>query len=333
MWNVIVRAVVLLSIFSAAFLFVQVMLGAAWRQRQKHAAINTRLRMIKEGGDREQIVARLRKNAPSDAGRLPPPLGTFYRYLQHQFFAAAVPVGVGYAMLAMAGFSFAVFALLMLAAGAAGFDWTSGVIMLLAVLGLCIGTVLPLLLISIAAQRRRKRVEDQFPLALDVFVRALRSGHPVASAIDLLTHEMEDPMGSEFGVVSDEVSYGADLNDALQAMAERWDNPDMRMFVVSLSLQSETGGNLAEILENLADVIRARAAMYMKVRALSSEGRLTGWMLTVLPIISLLGMVTVNPGFYMDVAGDPIFIWGFGFLILLYFVGVLVIRRMIDLKV
>ena len=110
-----------------------------------------------------------------------------------------------------------------------------------------------------------------------VFVRALRSGHPVASAIDLLTHEMEDPMGSEFGVVSDEASYGADLHDALQAMAERWDNPDMRMFVVSLSLQSETGGNLAEILENLADVIRARAAMYMKVRALSSEGRLTGF--------------------------------------------------------
>ncbi|MEY4239522.1 MAG: hypothetical protein RL339_2123 [Pseudomonadota bacterium] len=333
MWDEIVRVVVLLSIFSAFFLFTQVLLGVAWRKRQKHAAINTRLRMIKEGGERDQIIARLRKNAPGEFPNLPDFLARIYRNMQREFFAAAVPVTVGAALMIMLGMSLAVFVVLLLAAGAAGFDWTSGVIMLLLVLGLCLGLFLPLLLISIRAQRQRKRVEEQFPLALDVFVRALRSGHPVASAIDLLTHEMEDPMGSEFGIVADEVSYGANLNDALQAMAERWDNPDMHMFVVSLSLQSETGGNLAEILENLAEVIRARAAMYMKVRALSSEGRLTGWMLSVLPVISLIGMIIVNPAFYMDVAGDPIFIWGFSGLIVLYLIGVYAIRRMIDLKV
>ena len=98
-------------------------------------------------------------------------------------------------------------------------------------------------------------------------------------------------------------------------------------------MQSETGGNLAEILENLAGVIRARAAMYMKVRALSSEGRLTGWMLTILPLISFVGMMIVNPAFYIEVAGDPVFKWGFASLILLYFIGVYTIRRMIDLKV
>lgn len=333
MSNEIVRFVVLLAVFAAFFLFTQVLLGTAWRARQKHAAINTRLRMIREGGDREQILARLRKNAPTDHSHLPPLLAGMHRNLQRQFFAAAVPLGVGSALVIMLGISFAVFIVMLLAAGAAGFDWTAGVIMLLLVLGLCVGLALPLVVISIRAQHQRKRVEEQFPLALDIFVRALRSGHPVASAIDLLTHEMEDPMGTEFGVVADEASYGADLKDALQAMAERWDNPDMRMFVVSLSLQAETGGNLAEILENLAEVIRARAAMYMKVRALSSEGRLTGWMLTILPIVSLIGMVTVNPGFYMDVARDPIFIWGFSGLILLYFIGVYAIRRMVDLKV
>lgn len=333
MWNAIIRAVLLLSVFSAFFLLTQVLLGMAWRQRQKHTAINARLRMIKEGGDREKIIARLRKNAPSDLANLPGFLARIYRHLQREFFAAKVPFGIGSTLLILLGTSLGLSVVLLLAAGAAGFAWNSGVIMLLLVLGLCVGLALPLLLISIQAQRQRKRVEAQFPLALDVFVRALRSGHPVASAIDLLTQEMEDPMGSEFGVVADEVSYGADLTGALQAMAERWDNPDMRMFVVSLSLQSETGGNLAEILENLAEVIRARAAMYMKVRALSSEGRLTGWMLTILPIVSLLGMVAVNPAFYMDVASDPIFIWGFGSLILLYFIGVITIRRMVDLKV
>jgi len=105
------------------------------------------------------------------------------------------------------------------------------------------------------------------------------------------------------------------------------------MFVVSLSVQSETGGNLAEILENLADVIRARAAMYMKVRALSSEGRLTAWILTVLPAISLVGMFLVNPAFYLETAADPMFVWGFAILIVLYLVGLVWLRRMIDLKV
>lgn len=333
MWSAIVRVVILLSVFSAFFLAAQVVLGVLWRQRQKHAAINSRLRMIKQGYGREEIVARLRKNEPSELPSLPPFLAKAYRGLQRQFFAAQVPIGVNNALLILSGISLAAFVVMMLAAGVAGFKLTSGVIVLLLVLGLIIGLVLPLLVLSVRAQSQRKRVEEQFPLALDVFVRALRSGHPVASAIELLTHEMEDPIGSEFGVVSDVVSYGADLNDALAAMAERWDSADMRMFLVSLSLQGETGGNLAEILENLASVIRARSTMYMMVRALSSEGRLTGWMLTALPIISLLGMVLVNPAFYLEVASDPIFIWGFVSLILLYFVGVLIIRHMIDLKV
>ena len=92
---------------------------------------------------------------------------------------------------------------------------------------------------------------------------------------------MPAPIGPEFGIVVDEVTYGSELRDALQNMAERWDLEDMRMFVVSLSIQSETGGNLAEILENLTKVIRERQSMMMKVRALSSEGRMTAVMLSV----------------------------------------------------
>ena len=144
---------------------------------------------------------------------------------------------------------------------------------------------------------------------------------------------MEDPIGSEFGLVSDEVAYGTDLVDALQAMAERWDLDDMRMFVVSLSLQSQTGGNLAEILENISKVIRDRAQMFMKVRALSSEGRMTGWMLTVLPIFAFVTTFLAVPSFYLDVADDPIFIYGSIGLLIQYVIGVYTIRRMIDLKV
>jgi tight adherence protein B len=116
-------------------------------------------------------------------------------------------------------------------------------------------------------------------------------------------------------------------------MAERWDLDDMRMFVVSLSVQSETGGNLAEILQNLSEVIRARASLYMKVRALSSEGRMTGWMLTVLPVLTFVGLFLVNPRFYLDVARDPIFILGFPTLMVVYLIGFIMIRKMVDLKV
>ena len=147
------------------------------------------------------------------------------------------------------------------------------------------------------ANRMRKKMQDQFPVALDVFVRGLRAGHPIAAALDLLTVEMPDPIGSQFGIVVDEVTYGADLRDALTAMADRWDLDDMRMFVVSLSVQNETGGNLAEILENLSQVIRERASMMLKVRALSSEGRMTAAMLTGLPVLAFTLLFIGNPRF------------------------------------
>jgi tight adherence protein B len=144
---------------------------------------------------------------------------------------------------------------------------------------------------------------------------------------------MEDPIGSEFGLVSDEIAYGAELTDAIDAMADRWDLEDIRMFVVSLSVQIETGGNLAEILENLAEVIRSRASLYRKVRSLSSEGRMTGWMLTVLPLLTIVGMFAVSPEFYLNVANDPIFLIGFPALMLLYLIGVLWIRNLVNIKV
>ena len=123
------------------------------------------------------------------------------------------------------------------------------------------------------------------------------------------------------------------MAEALLEMAERWDLQDIRMFVVSLSLQSETGGNLAEVLSNLSAVIRDRMSIYMKVRALSSEGRMSGWMLSALPVFTILVLFTFNPSFYLEVASDPIFVFGFTGLLLNYALGVFMIRRMIDLKV
>jgi tight adherence protein B len=210
---------------------------------------------------------------------------------------------------------------------------SAGRIILLLVFSSAVGLAIPIMVLQVRANRQRRKMQEQFPVALDVFVRGLRAGHPVAAALDLLTVEMPDPIGSEFGLVVDEVTYGADFRDALQAMADRWDMEELRMFVVSLAIQMETGGNLAEILENLSKVIRERHSMMLKVRALSSEGRMSALMLTVLPIFAFTLLFLLRPKFYLDVADDPAFLPGFAILLLLYMVGFIIIRRLVDLKV
>jgi tight adherence protein B len=227
----------------------------------------------------------------------------------------------------------AIFFSLLLFMSTAHMGISFGRLLISAVFAGVLGAAIPLAAINFRATRTRKKMQDQFPVALDVFVRGLRAGHPIAAALDLLTVEMPDPIGTQFGIAVDEITYGAELRDALQNMAERWDLDDMRMFVVSLSVQNETGGNLAEILENLSGVIRERASMMMKVRALSSEGRLTALILTILPIFTFTLMFIINASFFLDVANDPWFVPGFTMLIVLYLVGFFWIRRMVDLKV
>ena len=333
MQDALIRILLLSAIFASVFMLSQVLVGGAWRRRAEAGAVNLRLRIIREGGRREDVVARLRKNTPRDFAGLPPMFATRLQALQRMLMASALPLSPSQIVVAMGALFLLLCVALLLGARAGGFPLNFGVFQMTVAVAFAAAIALPLLAINFISQRRRKRIEEQFPIALDVFVRALRSGHPIASAIDLLTREMEDPIGSEFGLVSDEVAYGADLAEALEDMAERWDIDDMRMFVVSLSVQSETGGNLAEILQNLSEVIRARSSLYMKVRALSSEGRMTGWMLTVLPILTFVGLFLVNPRFYLDVAKDPIFVIGFPVLIVVYLIGFIMIRRMVDLKV
>ena len=333
MLDTLLKFGVLLAIFASVFVISQLLLNSFWARRAHTAAVNKRLQLLRQGSSREQVMEQLRKTLPGAPENLPTFLARPYENMQRTIMAASLPVTPGQGLLLMAGAFVLMAAIMLVAIASAGFPIGSGTFVLTFALTLCVTFALPLLALSFVGQRRRKRIEQQFPISLDIFVRALRAGHPIASAIELLTKEMEDPIGSEFGMISDEVAYGADLTDALATMAERWDLDDMRMFVVSLSVQTETGGNLAEILENLAEVIRARSSLYMKVRALSSEGRMTGWMLTLLPIIAFVGLFTVNPEFYLSVAQDSMFIIGAIILGAMYVLGFVMIRKMIDIKV
>jgi tight adherence protein B len=329
----IIRLFLLLAVFASVFLASQIVLGSTARRTVEVGLVNRRLRMISRGADREDIIAELRRNDPMLGDQPLDAFGRWMRKFRRNLMMAQVPFGPTQVLVAMILLFLVLTAIIVSLAWFQRFALTLGVIQLIVAVSAAVAVFTPLAVVSFLAQRKRRRMQEQFPVGLDIFVRALRSGHPIASAIELLTEEMEDPIGSQFGLVSDEVSYGAELTDALHAMAERWDLDEIRMFVVCLSVQNETGGNLAEILENLSTVIRERASMYMKVRALSSEGRMTGWLLGVLPLFTFIFLFVMNPAFYLGVATDPIFYIGFPIMIGWYLVGIYMIRRMIDLKV
>ena len=304
---IVIRLVVLIAVFAGIFLLSQLILLGYVNRRAETKAVNRRLGLLKAGIVGDQLGDILRKGVPD---RVSPDAGWLARWYYR--FQCTVRIAdmrtEPRTLIAISLLSFAAVAtLLLFLAWATGRQVTIGTLELVCLISFALTIALPMMLINRRKEKRRRRMEEQFPVALDIFTRALKAGHPISSAIDLLTKEMQDPLGSEFGIVADQVAYGAELTSSLLDLAERWDLPDMRMFVVSISLQNETGGNLAEILGNLSSVIRERASMFMKVRALSSEGKMSGWMLTILPIFTLLLLFTLNSSFYFDVAGDPIF--------------------------
>jgi tight adherence protein B len=179
---------------------------------------------------------------------------------------------------------------------------------------------------------RQKQLEEQMPLALDVINRALRAGHPVISAVRLAGEEMGDPVGSEFGLIVDETTYGYEFREALANFARRTGSPDAHFFAVSIGVQAETGGNLAEILEGLASVIRGRTMLGKRVRALSSEGRASALLLSALPVLLVAFMLLTQPNYYTSKFSDPIFWPVAGGVFASYLVGLLIIRRIINFK-
>jgi tight adherence protein B len=328
-----IRTLILVCIFGAVALVAETLLRAYTSARAEGRAINLRLTLIGSGRTHSETMNILRRTSSVPEG-LPPFLNNIAQQFERMLMQAQLTIPTGRLMLFILIAPFVVFfGLLLLMSTWWGIGISTGRIMIGVAFALVIGAVLPAMAINFKATRTRKRMEEQFPVALDVFVRGLRAGHPIAAALELLTVEMPDPIGSQFGLAVDEVTYGAELRDALQTMAERWDLDDMRMFVVALSVQNETGGNLAEILENLSKVIRDRHAMMLKVRALSSEGRMTAVMLTVLPILTFTALFIFNAPFFLDVANDPMFVPGFAMLIVLYLIGFFWIRKLVDLKV
>lgn len=197
------------------------------------------------------------------------------------------------------------------------------------VISLCI----PFIYLRMRRSRKMNSFGRQLPEAIDLITRSLKAGHPVPVAISMVSREMADPIGSEFGMIADEITYGSDLVTALMSMYERVGHPDLPLLVSSVSIQSATGGNLREILDSLSKVIRDRQKMKAKVKAISAEGRYSAIFLTAMPIILLAALLTLIPSYYEGIWGFSESYWFAGGLIAWLVTGNLLIMKMVSFKV
>jgi tight adherence protein B len=161
--------------------------------------------------------------------------------------------------------------------------------------------IVPIVVLRFLRSRRHKLFGVQLPEALELITRSLKAGHPVPVAIAMVGREMPDPIGSEFGIVADEVTYGSDLVTALGNMYVRVGHEDLPLFVTAVSIQSTSGGNLREILDGLSNVIRERGKLRRKIRSISTEGRMSAYILTAIPALLFAGMQVLMPNFYNEV--------------------------------
>jgi tight adherence protein B len=168
-----------------------------------------------------------------------------------------------------------------------------------------LGLLIPVMVLRFLRKRRHKMFGLQLPEALELITRSLKAGHPVPVAISMVAREMPDPIGTEFGIVADEVTYGSDLVTALHSLFERVGHEDLPLFVTAVSIQSSSGGNLREILDGLSSVIRERGKLKRKVRAISTEGRMSAYILTAVPALLMTSIQVFMPQFYEDVWGEP----------------------------
>ena len=191
----------------------------------------------------------------------------------------------------------------------------------------------PLLYVSHLRSKRLGKFERQLPEALDLITRALRSGHAFSSALQMVGDEMAEPIAGEFRIVHDEVNFGVALQQALTNLSERVPLTDLRYFIVSVLIQRESGGNLTEVLNNLSRLIRERLKLMSKVKILSSEGRLSAWILGIMPFALAGAMYLVNPGFMAPLWNDPIGISIIKYMLVLMVFGILILRKIIRIRV
>ena len=282
---------IFIGVFIGALLLIEGMRQLTSRRETNSEARSRRLRLIAGGTELEERLSILLPNEGSQKNFLGLNLGG-------KLVAAGLPqqpMLFGLGAIAVACLMTLALMRVIGAPGAIGLS-----------IMLCV--LLPLMVLSAIQSARLKRISSQLPDALDLMGRALRAGHPLSSSIGTVAETMPDPIGTEFGIMVDQISYGDELVTAFRKLAERNPSEDFHYLAVSIAIQHGTGGNLGRVLGVLSEVMRGRIMMRRKIKSMSAEGRISAWILSSIPFLMVGLNSIITPSYYGDVMQDPMFV-------------------------
>ena len=313
-----ISIIVYVAIFLGVLLAYEGVRQLIFRDETRSEARNRRMQLVQRGASTEEVLQLMRDPAMLRSGAKGGPILRLRRLVLH----AGLTIGVtwvilGIVLLAALGF---VAASIFLAHPMAP------------LFGLGFGVLLPLALLSVMKERRSKKLTAQLPDTLDLMARALKVGHPISVTVGTVAEDLPDPIGSEFGIIQDQISYGDDVATAFRDFAERVGTEDAEYLAVSIGIQHGTGGNLARILDVLAKVIRDRHTMRKRIMAISAEGRLSGLILSVLPVLIYLSVELTTPSYYGDVRSDPLYPFFFWTIISMMVAQAFILFRLVKFK-
>lgn len=248
--------------------------------------------------------------------------GRFVEPLQRTIEQSGLKVTLGTIILSSACFAALAFALV----------WRYLNLPLVGAVAAAVAACLPYAYVRRARNQRMLKFEEQFPEAIDLLARALRAGHALTTGLSMVAEELPQPIGPEFKLLYDQQNFGLPLPHALRNFAERIPSLDARFFVTAVLTQRDAGGNLSEVLDNLSTIIRDRFKVKRQVRVISAHGRITGWVLSALPTALALFFTLMNPEKYAAFYKDPLGMQMIAGALFLQLVGVLVIRKIVNIE-
>jgi tight adherence protein B len=287
-----------------------------------NSRVSRRLSLLEKNGNREQVLEQLRKEMSQHMNSMGIPL---YSILASK----AQKANIAFSPKALVGIMglLSVVSYLGLTLG------TEAATPVRIIVGICMGVGGVYVWVDKKAKKRMSLLEEQLPDAVELMVRSLRVGHPFSAAIGIVSKEVPDPLGTEFGMIADEAAYGRDIAESLKAFAERMDSQDLRFLAVAVTIQQQSGGNLAEILEGLAKVIRARFKLFRRVKAITAEAKWSGMFLSGFPIGALVMIQVIRPDYYDNVKDTPSFIPAALVVGVFLVVNVIFMKMMVNIKV
>jgi tight adherence protein B len=204
---------------------------------------------------------------------------------------------------------------------------------LMGVIAGALAAAIPFLKINMDRSKRLARFEEQLPEAMDIMVRALKAGHPFTETLRLVSEEMNAPISVEFGITFADINYGLDIKQAFLNLLERVPNMTLMTVVIAVIVQRETGGNLAETLANISSIVRGRFRFQRKVRTLSAEGRMSAWVLVLIPFVLFVGIMVTTPAYLNELITEPAGVKMVGIAFIMVIIGIFWLRRIIRIDI